>query len=320
MIHIFLAICFLCAFTATSRAESTQTAVTLWQFGRPRLRSGQVTLPLLPMGTANDGSATTYLYQVLNPAEVITTDESGFVTKTTPSAISRTIVASASGWVEAFETMQAISCGFVDSTFGQCLDETITTTTRANSGAPTPVVIPISANLTQISVSPVPTSSAASNPVLSPSLSATNTSGLVKRPTVSAIVGVVIGTLLLIVGMVIALWWCRRRRLNRMAKDLSRQPYVPMPVANALDAVAQSEMGEVSPASATTSEYSSTHVQLGGTHDGKHFKGPQRGATSTVGPTSAWSLPSEVSTTELAWTIHHRIQNQDFNGIPLPPA
>ncbi|KAJ7938713.1 hypothetical protein B0H13DRAFT_2301347 [Mycena leptocephala] len=74
-------------------AQSTETEVTLWQFGVLRLLGAQVTLPLQPMGTAGDGSATTYLYQVLNPAEVITTDESGFVTKTIKSATPRTIVA-----------------------------------------------------------------------------------------------------------------------------------------------------------------------------------------------------------------------------------
>ncbi|KAF7354278.1 hypothetical protein MVEN_01115900 [Mycena venus] len=158
-----------------------------------------MTLAMQPMGTASDGSATTYLYQVLNPAEVITTDENGFVTKTTPSATPRTIVASASGWHEAFGTTGAISCGLVGSTFGQCMNEAISTTTLANSGAPTPVVVPISAILTQISILSVPTSPAASQSRTSPSPSATNSLGSpTKMPAIGAIVGGVVGALLLI--------------------------------------------------------------------------------------------------------------------------
>ncbi|KAJ7793897.1 hypothetical protein B0H13DRAFT_1935344 [Mycena leptocephala] len=61
----------------------TATTVTLWQFGRFRLLPGDSTLPLQPLGTASDGSATTYLYQVTNP-KLITTDQSGFTTTTTP--------------------------------------------------------------------------------------------------------------------------------------------------------------------------------------------------------------------------------------------
>jgi hypothetical protein len=69
----------------------------------------------------------------------------------------RTIVASASGWVETFET-HAISCGFVDSTFGQCLDSNAVTTSLANSGLSTPVVIPISEAVSQVLGSQIPTS------------------------------------------------------------------------------------------------------------------------------------------------------------------
>jgi hypothetical protein len=62
-----------------------QSAVTLWQFGRPRVAAGLVTLPLQPLGTASDGSETTYLYQVLSPTVIITTDQGGFATTTVPA-------------------------------------------------------------------------------------------------------------------------------------------------------------------------------------------------------------------------------------------
>ncbi|KAJ6529270.1 hypothetical protein B0H19DRAFT_1083024 [Mycena capillaripes] len=227
-------------------AHSTQTAVTLWQFGTPRQLQGQMTLAMQPMGTAVDGSATTYIHQVLNPAEFITTDENGVVTKTTLSATPRTIVASASGWHEAFGTMGGISCGLVDSTFGQCWNEAISTTTLSNSGAPTPVVVPISltstaalqsptspspsvvpisAISTQISVLPLPTSTAALQGATSPSPSATNNPGPpTKRPAIGAIVGGVVGGLLLIGGILGAIWF-RRRQSNRIAKNHPLQPY-----------------------------------------------------------------------------------------------
>ncbi len=66
-------------------AQATVTAVTLWQFGRPRLLTGDATLPLQPLGTADDGSATTYLYQILNPTVITTTNQVGFTTETVPT-------------------------------------------------------------------------------------------------------------------------------------------------------------------------------------------------------------------------------------------
>ena len=58
------------------------TAVTLWQFGKGRLLAGQSTLPLIPLGTAPGGRRgveTTYLYQIVNPVVVTTTNEDGFL-------------------------------------------------------------------------------------------------------------------------------------------------------------------------------------------------------------------------------------------------
>ncbi|KAJ6615720.1 hypothetical protein B0H10DRAFT_2039855 [Mycena sp. CBHHK59/15] len=292
--HVLTTLCLLCA----SEAQSTETEVTLWQFGVPRLLGAQVTLPLQPMGTAGDGSATTYLYQALNAAEVITTDESGFVTKTIKSATPRTIVASASGWVELF-AMNSISCALVDSTFGQCLNMDTTSTILANSGAPTPVVIAIAASSTQISTSPTLTTPATSNsaPPPVPSPSETNKYGpATKKPLVGAIIGGIVSALLLIIGMLVALFWRRRRRLNRMAKDLSPQPYTAPMAANGL-------------------------IYIRGTpnsQDRQQSKRAPGGATLSVPAVS--SLPSDIPTSELAWALYHRMKNQDFAGAPPPPG
>ena len=63
-----------------TEAVDPVTAVTLWQFGIVRLLGGQLgTLPLIPLGTAPGGVATTYLYQAVNPVVVTTTNEDGFL-------------------------------------------------------------------------------------------------------------------------------------------------------------------------------------------------------------------------------------------------
>ncbi|KAF8183327.1 hypothetical protein K438DRAFT_1839272 [Mycena galopus ATCC 62051] len=66
----------------TLAQSSDDTVVTLWQFGTGRLLPGQATLPLLPLETASDGSATMYLYQVLNPSTVTTVVDATFTTQT----------------------------------------------------------------------------------------------------------------------------------------------------------------------------------------------------------------------------------------------
>ncbi|KAJ7166245.1 hypothetical protein C8R46DRAFT_295799 [Mycena filopes] len=48
---------------AVSSAAAALKAVTLWQFGTGRLPAAQLGLPLQPLSTATDGSATAYPYQ-----------------------------------------------------------------------------------------------------------------------------------------------------------------------------------------------------------------------------------------------------------------
>ncbi|KAJ6492137.1 hypothetical protein C8R45DRAFT_191836 [Mycena sanguinolenta] len=242
--------------------QTAETAATLWQFGTSRLLLGQTTLPLQPLGTADNDAATTYLYQVQNSITTVTTDARGVVANVpTVSATPRTIVISASGWYEIFETHGAVSCGYIDATFGQCQNLNSVTTTLANSGTPTPVVIPISRFLNEISV-PSAFTSSASEPrenlsflvVPTTDHSLTSTASLpnntppptqtsdavepaktpqtndpvpgavqhVKKPPVAAIVGGVLGALMIATGAVIMLWWCRRRRLSRVANEVPR--------------------------------------------------------------------------------------------------
>ncbi|KAJ7921926.1 hypothetical protein B0H13DRAFT_2413800, partial [Mycena leptocephala] len=91
---------------ACKACAMAQSAVTLWQFGRPRVAAGLVTLPYSLWEPP--AMVQKHLYQVLSPTVIITTDQGGFATTTVPATVSRTIVASASGWVEHFGTTEAM--------------------------------------------------------------------------------------------------------------------------------------------------------------------------------------------------------------------
>ncbi|KAJ7249798.1 hypothetical protein B0H12DRAFT_1072327 [Mycena haematopus] len=189
-------------------AQSSVTEVTLWQFGQGRLLSGQATLPLQPLGTASDGSATMYLYQVLNPVVVTTVVDATFTTQTIPSPTPRTIVASASGWVEVFGKGNNIACGLIDSTFGECFIGTATA--PANSGAPTPEVLRVVATTS----TPSPTS---------PSRSIATSA---KQPqSVGPIVGgAVAGSVLLLLSLTLCILLLRRRR-RRLRDTVAARGY-----------------------------------------------------------------------------------------------
>ncbi|KAJ7795237.1 hypothetical protein B0H14DRAFT_2920490 [Mycena olivaceomarginata] len=324
--YAFYATWVLCLL-APGLAQITQTAVTLWQFGRPRLLVGQVTAPLQPLGTASDGGATTYLYQALNPGrDIVTTDEGGFLTtKNIAFATPRTIVASASGWVEGSETF-AISCGFVDSIFGQCLDSNEVTTSLANSGLPTPVVIPISEAVPQVLGSQISTSlgTAASTSTFS-SISPTSTDidnrdPPAKKAPVGAIIGGVVGVLLIGIGALAALWWCRRRRLRHLA-DVSAHPYNDEE-HHAYNVAPRSEMGAVSSFLLPASSYSSAPGPgTANIRKNRHQFSGAPAPDSTSGVSGASSAPSNmpIPASKSARALHHRTNNQDFEGSPPPP-
>ncbi|KAJ7889872.1 hypothetical protein B0H14DRAFT_3855621 [Mycena olivaceomarginata] len=140
-----------------------------------------------PMGTAEDSSATAYLYQVLNPVAVTTVVDA-----------SRTVIASASGWIEHFENNLSVACGLVNATFGECLNINGTNTVTSNHGAPTPQRFRLAAADLASSTS-------------SPS-SSTSQSNVKHGPSTTVVAGAVVGSLalLLVLGLCIVL--LRRRR------------------------------------------------------------------------------------------------------------
>jgi len=213
---------------AVCSAQNQVTAITLWQFGQGRLLAADFTMPLEPLGTAADGSETTYLYQALNEVTVTTTNEAGLLTiLTTPIPTPRTIIASASGWAEPFSN-GAIICNLIDSDFGAC---TIGTGI-ANSGAPTPEVLQVALTVSLPSESsatpilstpslplptfvpnPSPTSSGTSDQTLSPNSS---------QPPVGTIVSAtVIPLVILAIGVGLFVTWRRRLRRAHQLKPAS---------------------------------------------------------------------------------------------------
>jgi hypothetical protein len=246
--------------------------------------------------------------------------------------------------------MHSISCGFVDSSFG-CLDMN-PVATKANSGQPTPVTIPISGVSTQTSLSLLPTPPAsmhhqrciftarlthssplALNPVPSPT--ETDDSGpTTQNPAIGTIVGGIVGALLLILSLILGLWW-RRRRISRTTKELAPQPYSPRMGADenntraphsgtphsaySYNDASQSELEKVTRSLFTASNYSSGSTRgFPNAQDQQHSKNVRRGAASSGMGTPR--IPSDVPTSELAWTLYHRMQDQDFNGAPPPPG
>ncbi|KAJ7062566.1 hypothetical protein C8F01DRAFT_101281 [Mycena amicta] len=208
--------------------------VTLWQFGEPRLFGGVVTLPLIPLGTAPGGAATTYRYQAVNPTTVVTVEGASFVTQTLPVTVTRTIIASASGWLEPFPDRTGnIACGFVDSTFGECFDGGPSTTTLHNSGPPTPEVFAVSTSQPTSNANPTSRSfiSTTFGGVTLGTPSSTGATGpspsQPSKPSAGPIVGGVIGGVAVLALAVLALILCRRRRRMARESDLNLEKAQP---------------------------------------------------------------------------------------------
>ncbi|KAJ7107494.1 hypothetical protein C8R44DRAFT_885489 [Mycena epipterygia] len=198
----------------TFLAAAWAQEVTVWQFGQGRLLSAALTLPLEPLGTASDGSATTYLYQALNPATITTVNPAGIITtQTTALATPRTIVASASGWSEGFGATATgnISCSLINAKFGACLVGSVT----GNSGVPIAETLQVS-------------TSSPSSTIDTPSTSNSNTPDqpAAKRShPVGAIIGAVVGGCA-VVGISVALFiFSRRRRVLRTEEKFAPSAY-----------------------------------------------------------------------------------------------
>ncbi|KAJ7512883.1 hypothetical protein B0H11DRAFT_1947843 [Mycena galericulata] len=198
------------------------------------------TLPLQPLGTASDGSVTTYLFQAVNNVLVTSTDASGLLTTlTVPSPTPRTIVASASGWVESF-TDADISCGLLNSGFGECLIGT----TVANSGVPTPEIFQVSRATSLSSATPTitfpPSSSISGVPLSSDPTDAATFSGKSTPTPVGAIVGGIMGgcAALVIVGLIFFVFWQRRK--NSHIEEAWPLPVMPFNAAPQVEAAVTS--------------------------------------------------------------------------------
>ncbi|KAJ3772773.1 hypothetical protein FB446DRAFT_798888 [Lentinula raphanica] len=200
------------AFLALLIGKTLSQDIILWEFGIGRLASGQTTLPLELIGTPDGGLSTTYLYQVVSTGIVV----------------SRTIIASASGWVEHFAPTHEIQCNFFPSqtASGVCFDET-----QTNSGTPTPVVLAVitpsgfgsstggnpSSTETSSSALPPQTPVQTINATTSPTNSISTTTPTPSHGlSVGVIIGVTVaGTLALCVLGVLV--WCLLRRRQRQS-------------------------------------------------------------------------------------------------------
>ncbi|KAJ7930969.1 hypothetical protein B0H13DRAFT_1960044 [Mycena leptocephala] len=271
----------------------TATAVTLWQFGPFRLLQGDSTLPLQPLGTASDGSATTYLYQATNP-KLITTDQSGFTTTTTPPRASRTIIASASGWVEPWGTTWAIACNFVNSDFGQCLNINHTSTVTANSGVPTQVVLAVQPTSTPVLGTTTPPESTNTVPI--PTSIPIHDGNQPGRRSVGAIVGGVVGGFAAIAILLTLFFFWRRRRLRGIHQEVSPMAYDPIIEGfdnSARPGLERATTYDTAEAGLSTSYYARSQLESTATNP------PSRVASnSAASPQAAQRNPVKVRRTE----------------------
>ncbi|KAK7053579.1 hypothetical protein R3P38DRAFT_2851053 [Favolaschia claudopus] len=214
---------FFALFSADAMAQipTTTQLVTLWQFGQGRLLAGQATLPLQPLSTARDGSATAYLFQALNPVTITTVVDGAFTTQTTPSATPRTVIASASGWIEPFGDDDIISCGLSDATFGGCVEIISRTNIKPqNSGVPTPQVFRVAAATVE---------KAAPSPTLTPQ--SDSTPAAAKRSSSGAVIGGVVAGLLVFAAILALCIFLLRRRWRRQDETAARGFEAPVTAA-----------------------------------------------------------------------------------------
>ncbi|KAK7001710.1 hypothetical protein R3P38DRAFT_3047372 [Favolaschia claudopus] len=216
---------FFALFSADAMAQipTTTQLVTLWQFGQGRLLAGQATLPLQPLSTARDGSATAYLFQALNPVTITTVVDGALTTQTTPSATPRTVIASASGWIEPFGDDDIISCGLSDATFGGCVEIISQTNIKPqNSGVPTPQVF-------RVAAATVEKAGSAPSPTLTPQ--SDSTPAAAKRSSSGAVIGGVVAGLLVFAAILALCIFLLRRRWRRQDETAARGFEAPVTAA-----------------------------------------------------------------------------------------
>nr|GAT56933.1 predicted protein [Mycena chlorophos] len=215
-----------------AQAQTTaEPSVTLWQFGQPRLLNAPLgTLPLIPLGvsfavdgTETIGVATTYLYQAKLPVPTtITTTVGGTVTavvETATQTSARTVIASASGWIEPFGGGDAIACSFVGANEGACVEGTASTT--ANTGVPTPEVLAVDVGALPAAATGV---GAGSDSALS------SPSSGKKSISTGAVIGIVVAVLVVIAilaGVWFVLWRRRMRQQFQLEDGLAPKGFTP---------------------------------------------------------------------------------------------
>ncbi|KAF7314842.1 hypothetical protein MKEN_00958700 [Mycena kentingensis (nom. inval.)] len=206
----------LASLTAALQILVLGDSVTLWQFGPQRLLGGELTLPLVPVGTAPAGPATTFLYEVVNNHAVKTLESGVVQTKPVGATATRTIIASASGWLEIFPGSsdgRSIECSLVNVTYGECVDRNRTMTTTANSGPARTLALAVSTAMPF----PGPTSTSATSSTTGiPSLPSS-------KPPTAAIVGGVVGALAIIFVLTVIIFLLRRRRQAKQRAEYTTE-------------------------------------------------------------------------------------------------
>ncbi|KAJ3934530.1 MAG: hypothetical protein NXY57DRAFT_993948 [Lentinula lateritia] len=214
MLFLFLISTILLA-KSFGQSSSQNTSVTLWEFGAGRLDSGQSTAPLQPIGIPADGLSTTYLYRVMTSIPSTSNDDGSPVFTTFVSTATRTIVASASGWIEKFGTTNTIQCNFLNSEGGECFDAT-----RSNTGVPTPIVLGVEPSITSTPANvPAFSTTLPLTQIPSPIVSPTSTSSSItpvvppkSSTTREIIIGVTIAGSFVLCALVISMIWVLRRQ------------------------------------------------------------------------------------------------------------
>ncbi|KAJ7830697.1 hypothetical protein B0H13DRAFT_1915798 [Mycena leptocephala] len=232
----------------------------------------------------------------------------GFATTTVPATVSRTIVASASGWVEHFGTTEAIACDVINPGFGQCLNID-TTSVTANSGLPTPLVLPISTSTPVLSLSSTPFVSVPStrNVIPTPTASPTNNQDQSAGTSVGAIAGGVVGGIAAFAILLTLLFCLRRRRQRSIDQEVAPRAYDPSIVPS--DRFNNGTSGFERPVSYFGSSQlgstASSPPSLSGatTNSSRNPANIRRNEKNLGNRGVGSSLPSDLSASELAATI-----------------
>ncbi|KAK7036235.1 hypothetical protein R3P38DRAFT_618707 [Favolaschia claudopus] len=164
-----------------------------------------------------------------------------------------------------------------------CMDINQKTTKIANSGRPTPVriAVAVSQSMTSLPGTPAGEDSEPTN-VTVPAASSPS-----KKPPVGAIVGGLIGGFSVVLGLLFALWRCRRRRTNfaAEAETIAPRPYTTMyPEPNSatlLHPAATPSMMEY--ASVPASDWSRPSKEWQHTHDVSASRSPTEALSHSDG-------------------------------------